>query len=256
MTPEALLSLVKSGQLASADSEPPEPPLAKYGLDNVDCPLCRNTGIITFEKEGYLYSRECDCMPKRRSLRALKKSGLAQLAEKYSFENYMADNPLSASLLQYARKYIDDAPKWFLVSGRPGSGKSHICTAICLELISRGHQVLYMLWRDESVRLKSSLAQEPEYYNSRIRALKTAEVLYIDDFFKGKVTDADVNLAFELINYRYTQPSCRTIISTELDFPALRKIDDALARRIYERSEGYRRRSPERNYSYDTPKAN
>ena len=133
MTPEALLSLVKSGQLASAAPEPPEPPLAKYGLDNVDCPLCRDTGIITFEKEGYLYSRECDCMPKRRSLRALKKSGLAQLAEKYSFENYMADNPLSVSLLQYARKYIDDAPKWFLVSGRPGSGKSHICTAICLE---------------------------------------------------------------------------------------------------------------------------
>ena len=81
--------------------------------------------------------------------------------------------------------------------------------------------------------------------------LKNADVLYIDDFLKGKVRDADFNLAFELLNYRYTQPSKRTIISTELDLPALRKIDEALARRIIERSEGYRRRSPDRNYSYE-----
>ena len=69
MTPEELLDRVKAGQIPSASTEPPPSPLAQCGLDNVDCPNCHNTGIITFEKDGYLYSRECDCMPRRRSLR-------------------------------------------------------------------------------------------------------------------------------------------------------------------------------------------
>ena len=251
MTPEALMDLVRSGKLSPQSEEPPPEPLAVYGLDNVDCPICHNTGLVTTEKDGVLYSKDCECMATRRSLRALKKSGLEELSKLYTFDNFKADNPLAASLLQYARKYVEDTPKWFLVSGRPGSGKSHICTAICTELISRGHHVIYMMWRDESVRLKSSLASDPDYYKSRMDELKTVDVLYIDDFLKGKVKDADFNLAFELLNFRYTQPSKRTIISTELDLPSLMKIDEALARRIIERSEGYRRRSPDKNYSLE-----
>lgn len=251
MTAEALMDLVRSGKLSPQSEEPPPEPLAVYGLDNVDCPVCHNTGLVTTEKDGVLYSKDCECMATRRSLRALKKSGLEELSKLYTFDSYKADNPIASSLLQYARKYVEDTPKWFLVSGRPGSGKSHICTAICTELISRGYHVIYMLWRDESVRLKSSLASDPDYYKSRMDELKTVDVLYIDDFLKGKVKDADFNLAFELLNFRYTQPSKRTIISTELDLPSLMKIDEALARRIIERSEGYRRRSPDKNYSLE-----
>ena len=251
MTADSLLQLVRSGKLCPESQEPLPSPLAPYGLDNVDCPVCHNTGTVTYEKDGILYSRDCECMARRRSLRELKNSGLSELAELYTFETYKPDNPIAESLLKYAKKYVEDHPAWFLVSGRPGSGKSHICTAICVELISKGHRVVYMMWRDESTRLKSSLASDPEYYSRRMDELKNADVLYIDDFLKGKVRDADFNLAFELLNFRYTQPSKRTIISTELDLPALRKIDEALARRIIERSEGYRRRSPDRNYSYE-----
>ena len=256
MTADALLELVRSGSLSPDAQEPPAQPLAVYGLDNVDCPVCHNTGVIAYWQDGILCSKDCECMARRTSLRALKKSGLEELSEIYTFETYRPDNSIAASLLKYAKRYVEDTPKWFLVSGRPGSGKSHICTAICVELINRGHRVIYMLWRDESVRLKSALVSDPDYYNCRMEELKTVDVLYIDDFFKGKVKDADFNLAFELLNFRYTQPSKRTIISTELDFATLSNIDDALARRIYERSEGYRRRSPERNYSYEKPVKN
>ena len=192
-------------------------------------------------------------MPKRRSLRELNKCGLKNLSEIYTLEKYVPDNELSSVLLEKAWQYIEDKPAWFFVCGIPGSGKSHICTGICLELINRGAHVIYMMWRDEVVKLKSSLVEDPEYYKQRMEQLKTSPVLYIDDLFKGSITEADKNLAIELLNYRYNQPTCRTIISTELDFKALQRIEGALARRIYERSEGYRRRSPNKNYSYERP---
>ena len=226
-------------------------PLAEYGLDGVDCPICHNTGYVSYEKDGYSYGRECECMAKRRSLRDLNMSGLKSLSERYTFDKYVPDNTLAAQMLEKAREYIQDRPRWFFVSGRPGSGKTHICTAICLELINRGERAIYMLWRDESVRLKSAVAGDPEAYKKRMDELKNVPVLYIDDLFKSGASDADKRLAIELLNYRYNQPQTRTIISTELDFKALRRIDEALARRIYERAKGYCRRSPEKNYSYD-----
>lgn len=60
--------------------------------------------------------------------------------------------------------------------------------------------------------------------------LKMVYVFYIDDFIKETVTDADINIAFELLNARYNDHEKLTIISTE------KSIDEALGSRIYERS--------------------
>ena len=226
-------------------------PLAEYGLDGVDCSICHNTGYIVYTKNGFTYSCECECMKKRRSMRELNRSGLKSLSEMYTLDKYLPDNERASALLEKANQYIEDKPAWFFVCGRPGSGKSHICCGICLELINRGAQVVYMMWRDEAVKLKSALVENPDYYQRRMEQLKKTQTLYIDDLFKGHVSEADKKLAFELLNYRYNQPLTRTLISTELDFKALQQIDEALARRIYERSEGYRRRSPDKNYSYE-----
>ena len=251
MTPDEFIARLKERAAAMPPPEKPPSPLKEYGLDNVDCPICGNTGYIIYKKDDCMYSRDCECMPKRRSLRELNRSGLKDLAQRYTFENYIPDNDRAASLLEYAKKYVEDDPAWFFVSGQPGSGKSHICTAICLALINRGAHLIYMLWRDEVTRLKGALVDNPDYYQRRMDQLKKVQVLYIDDFGKGKFTDSDQKIAFELLNYRYNNPASRTIISSELDFSDIKKLDVAIARRIYERAEGYCRRSPAKNYSID-----
>ena len=78
-----------------------------------------------------------------------------------------------------------------------------------------------------------------------IDRFKKAEVLYIDDLFKTgrnpdgsepKPTAADINAAFEIINYRYNNPALLTIISSELNEDELLDIDEAVGGRIFERS--------------------
>ena len=69
---------------------------------------------------------------------------------------------------------------------------------------------------------------------------KTVEVLYIDDLFKTEQgrnpTTADVNIAFEILNYRYRNPELITIISSERTIQDIVKIDEAVGSRIFEKS--------------------
>ena len=77
--------------------------------------------------------------------------------------------------------------------------------------------------------------------------LKTVAVLYIDDFFKPSrdesgqkrpPTAGDINIAFDILNYRYVN-NLPTIISTERTIDELLDIDEAIGSRIYQRTKGY-----------------
>ena len=65
---------------------------------------------------------------------------------------------------------------------------------------------------------------------------------------KGSITEADINRAIEIINARYNMPNKRTIISSELDISEIRKIDEAVGGRIYQRSKGYCFKAPNVNW--------
>lgn len=220
--------------------------LADYGLDNVDCEKCGNTGVlVTRQPDGTTYARECDCMNKRRSLRRIKNSGIADSLERYTFESYKTENDAQRKVKSKALEYCSSSPCWFYLSGCSGSGKTHICTAICSILIDR-HEVYYMSWRDESVALKREVNDEA--YEKHISKLKRVNVLYIDDFLKGSASDADIRLAFEIMNARYNDTKLRTIISSERDIKEVLSIDEALGGRIYERARGFILQAPNANW--------
>jgi uncharacterized protein yqaM len=75
-------------------------------------------------------------------------------------------------------------------------------------------------------------------YTEHINEFKTTDVLYIDDLFKqSNVSDADVKLAFELIDYR-ARNSLTTIISSELNMDDLIDIDEGLGGRVVKMTKG------------------
>lgn len=210
-------------------------------LTGYDCKLCLNRGtIMRATEDGLMAVRECRCMAIRRSLRMLEQSGLAKLVPQCRFEAFQTPEPWQRKALEAARTYAaDPTGRWFLASGTPGSGKTHLCTAICRELMLCGRETRYMLWTSESKVLKACVNDAGEYAR-RIDTLKTVPVLYIDDFLKCKSgetpTAGDVNLAFEIINARYMDKQLVTVISSEWYPDDLIGIDGALGSRIYERA--------------------
>jgi DNA replication protein DnaC len=225
--------------------------LDSYGLGGVDCPECGNSGtVVWFDENRELHSRTCRCMKKRIALRRIRRSGMSDLLKRYSFKTYRADTPEQEKILRLAHRFAAQDSGWFYIFGQSGSGKSHICTAICGTLIERSKDVYYMPWRDESTVLKS-LVTDGAAYTARIRQLKKAEVLYIDDFLKGGDTDADIRLAYEILNYRYNDRALRTIVSSEMPLEQLLRRDEALGGRIYERARGFVLPAPETNRRFD-----
>ena len=218
--------------------------------DGYDCDLCKNKGHIAYIKDDRsgVYLSECKCMPIRKSIRRMSNSGMSGDFKRCTFDDFKATEEWQKKLLQTAKGFCDDdSAKWFFIGGQVGCGKTHICTAIVKKYILDGEKVTYMLWCEESKRLKA--VANDDRYSSALRKYLDAEILYIDDFLKTRKgvapTDADINLAFEIINHRVIGGDKITIISSERTLDELIEFDEATMSRIFEKAGKYRLNIPQ-----------
>lgn len=212
-------------------------------LKGVECSRCKNKGSILVEIDGYTVLRMCECQKQRRALQALTKSGLKELVKEYTFDTYLTKEQWQYHIKQKALEYVTNPHQsWFFIGGQVGSGKTHICTAVVNRLMEKGFEAHYMLWRDEIVKLKSSVMETEEYQKS-MTFLKEVKVLYIDDLFKterGKSpTQSDIQITFEIINTRYNNKNTITLFSCEKLIQDLLEIDEAIGSRIYQMAKHY-----------------
>ncbi len=214
-------------------------------LTGTDCTKCKNTGRIAHPREdGTVAVTECGCMKMRRCIWKMEKSGLKDVIREYAFDKFQTPATWQQKAKTIAQSYAEKPEGWFLACGQSGSGKTHLCTAICRELLLSGKQVVYSAWRQDVAELKA-ISMDSDRRAEKMAELKNAEYLYIDDLYKmganpdGEVkpTSADVSIAFEIINHRYIN-KLPTIISTEMLPEELLHIDEATGGRIVERAKG------------------
>ncbi len=210
-------------------------------LTGHDCPKCLNRGTIAVPRDdGSFYTKDCDCMMIRRCVWEMERSGLKNIIREKTFDAYNATESWQKAVKAGAVAYADQLEGWLLICGQSGSGKTHLCTAVCRHRLLAGDEVRYMPWRDKVAELKA-MSLDNDRRSEIIEGYKTAQILYIDDLFKiGKAADgssnptgADFNLAFEIVNHRYIN-RLPTIISTEKTPEELTEIDEAFGTRIIE----------------------
>ena len=176
---------------------------SKNTMSEHGCDICGGLGYTVRRTEsGELVSSTCKCEIIRQNRIRMERSGL------------------------------------FFIGGSPGTGKTHLCTAICAKLMDGGIPVRYVQWRGDIPAIKAKV-NDAEAYAEAMHPLKTVRALYIDDFLKGSVTDADKNIAFDLLNARYIDPDAITIISTELTIDRILSWDEAIGSRINQRARDY-----------------
>jgi len=205
-------------------------------LKGIHCPKCNDKGVVYTVKEGHCVGRQCDCLVQRENAARIERSGLSKVIKRYTFESYKTDELWQAKIKDAAQKFIQQEGAWFYIGGQSGCGKTHICTAIANHFLNQNQTVKYMLWRDEAIRILANGTND-DRRQELISPLKNVDVLYIDDFFKHRTGDrpseAETNLAFEILNYRYIN-RMTTIISSELTVGDIINIDEALGGRIYD----------------------
>ena len=205
-------------------------------LKGIHCPKCNDKGVVYTVKEGRCVGWQCDCLTQRENAARIERSGLSEAIKRYTFDSFKTGESWQKMIKDTAQKFIQQYGAWFYIGGQSGCGKTHICTAIANHYLQQNKSVKYMLWRDEAVRILANTTND-EQRQELISPLKNVDVLYIDDFFKHRngerPTEAETNLAFEILNYRYIN-QMTTIISSELTVGDIINIDEALGGRIYD----------------------
>ena len=241
--------------------------MEKYGQHTVSsipktykCEKCHDSGWIEL---GNNTVAKCSCRLAREAEERMRRSGLAEALDTQTFDSFQIRTEVQRKIKETAERYLSDllgnlkSPRrpWLYIGGNPGSGKTHICTAVCGELLKSNIGVRYMQWLDVSRKLKAVVNDED--FEDEVADYINVSVLYIDDLLKQKYSpnpvfsEADIKIAFTILNARYIQNK-PTIISSEWDLVnQLLPADEGVFSRVYERSRGYRltiERTPENNF--------
>ncbi|KEH97192.1 ATPase AAA [Clostridium botulinum] len=201
------------------------------------CEKCKDTGWI-IGKDNLSMTR-CKCQEGEIAKRQWIKRGINPEKSDKTFGNFKVWNDTSMIAKNTATSYYkkfddirDSKQNSIIFCGQVGSGKTHLSIALALNFIKKGTNVIYMPYRDVVTALKQNMI-DYEYYKREISKYQLAEILLIDDLFKGKVTESDVNIMFEIINYRYLN-NLPIIVSTEFIIEKMLNFDEGVGSRIYE----------------------
>lgn len=233
-----ILKRLEEQHLVQHDTEEPE--------QEYKCEICQDREwIFRVDENGCEYARKCQCWERNTALRLMSSSGISEADTLKGFKDFNTFNENGLTIAKNtAIKYFQDFEQIrdsrhnsILLCGASGRGKTTLGMAVANNLMKKCVGVRYMPYRDEVTRLKQEIVDEYTY-NEHMNKLKTAKVLFIDDLLKGKITESDVNILYEIINYRYLE-RLPIIVSTEKLVNELLDFDEAIGSRLLEMCKGY-----------------
>lgn len=189
-----------------------------YSEIKYSCPECCDT--------GYCGNRICSCFREELIKENIRSSGIGNLIEKQSFDNFdlsiYKDESIKKEMahnLREAKKYADEFTrdsKNMLLIGTTGTGKTHLTTAIAKTVIENGFEVIYdsaqnIVAAFEYDRFKSGYGQ----YEARGEKYMECELLILDDLGTEFTNQFTVSCIYNLLNTRLNK-GLPTVISTNL----------------------------------------
>lgn len=200
------------------------------------CPDCHDT--------GYIDTKMCHCLREALIRENLKSSGIGNLIETQSFENFdlsryrendeeyrrMAQN------FEAAKSFAENFPARrgnLLLIGPTGTGKTHLSTAVARTVISQGFDVLYdsiqnILAAFEHDRFRAGYGQEEQTSKKYL----DVTLLVIDDLGTEFSNAFTVSVLYNLLNERGNR-GLSTVVSTNLSVKKLTEIyEDRICSRM------------------------
>ena len=206
----------------------------------MECEFCNGTGYEAINVDGEIQFVECRCNKMKLSDKYRLHSSIGAGLKDMTFDSFIADDSevltnAKNKAMYYVRDF-DNKAGWrnnsILFHGQPGSGKTHLGIAISNALLDKEYEVVYMPYRNAITEVKQNITNYDVYRKLMSRYSKCG-VLYIDDFLKGKISEADVNVIYEIVNYRYNN-NLPMILSTEKSLEEMLDFDEAIGSRIIE----------------------
>lgn len=172
---------------------------------------------------------------------------------KCKMENYHVVDQETKIALERAKSYVNDVllnhPAHFILSGKSGSGKSHLSMATAWEILERSNydkKILFISYQEllEQIKFSYNNAElRKEIEGSLIADIKTTDLVVFDDI--GAELGSGVSNSRQFTNNTLNtlleaRQNKATIITTNLSGPELREAyGERIVSRIFKNSEGY-----------------
>jgi DNA replication protein DnaC len=117
-----------------------------------------------------------------------------------------------------ARNFAESPDGWLILAGVNGCGKTHLAAAIVNYRYKLGKPALFIVVPDFLDHLRSTFSPDSKItYDQLSEAVRTAELLVLDDFGEQASTPWVQEKLYQVINYRYNA-RLATVITTSLTF--------------------------------------
>lgn len=208
-----------------------------------NCNTCKDTGFAD--------NKKCSCYIQKEINHLYVQSDLGDIMKKENFEQFRWDyysdeiidnniSPKENMKLIYKKcvdfvKDFDDINTNMLFIGRPGLGKTFLCSSIAKDLLDAGKSVIYKTVSDliDIVRKYKFDFENEEINEQYLDEIYNCDLLIIDDLGTELSTQFSNLVLYSILNRRI-QNNKKMIISTNLDIDEFTKIySDRITSRIF-----------------------
>ncbi|XBC43346.1 MAG: DNA replication protein DnaC [Buchnera aphidicola (Meitanaphis flavogallis)] len=167
--------------------------------------------------------------------RILGKSGIRELYINCSFENYRVEHEGHKKVVKAAKRYAQEFNKSiasFIFSGKPGTGKNHLASAIGNYLISSGKSVLIITVADLMSNMKETFNGNCDITEEvLLNNLSNVDLLMIDEIGVQIESRYEKVIINQIVNRRSSSKRSTGMLSN-LDYRGLKSL---LGERVIDR---------------------
>lgn len=180
---------------------------------SMTCPFeeCDGSGFVVTGEGIDMMARECRCQEAQRQARRVERLfAQAGISRRYVGRKLNSFDPaLQPAGARVAHRYVEqwerlrnEGTNGLYLAGPTGTGKTHLVAAILQELVEQGVPVLFQAVPDLLDLLRPG-SGSPEQVAERLQAVKTTELIALDDLGAERETPWATERLYVIINARY-----------------------------------------------------